>query len=139
MRMWHFIRHCLLGQNQFSEKEIQYFLEITICDPSIYTMNHPDLMYQTLWKLLLGYKGLNFVCTNLNISFRLHYKEKMEGLDCGDEIANWASDFLQIQGIRVVRYIKGMRFRDIVSLEGKTWDTTAAPGDTVSENDDCII
>ena len=59
----------------------------------------------------------------------------MEGLDCGDEIAKWASDFLQIQGIRVVRYIKGMRFRDIVSLEGKTWDTTAAPGDTVSEKD----
>ena len=69
------------------------------------------------------------------MSFRLHFKEKMEGLDCGDEIAKWASDFLQIQGIRVVRYMKGMRFRDIYNLEGKTWDTTAAPGDTVSEKD----
>ena len=35
--------HCLLGQNQSSGKEIQYFLEIITCDPSIYTKDHPDL------------------------------------------------------------------------------------------------
>ena len=36
--------HCLLRQNRSSEKEIQYFLEIITCDPSIYTMDHPDLI-----------------------------------------------------------------------------------------------
>ena len=35
--------HCLLRQNQSSEKEIQYFLEIISCDPSIYKLDHPDL------------------------------------------------------------------------------------------------
>ena len=36
--------HCLLRQNQSSEKEMQYFLEIITCDTSIYTMDHPDLI-----------------------------------------------------------------------------------------------
>ena len=35
--------HCLLRQNLSSEKRIQYFLETVTCDPSIYTMVHPDL------------------------------------------------------------------------------------------------
>ena len=33
-----------LKQNQSSEKEIPYFLGITNCDPSIYTMDHPDMI-----------------------------------------------------------------------------------------------
>ena len=32
--------HCLLGQKQSLEKEIQYCLDIIACDPSIYTMDH---------------------------------------------------------------------------------------------------
>ena len=39
---FHLGLHCLPSQNQYSEKELQYFLEIT-CDPSIYTMDHPDV------------------------------------------------------------------------------------------------
>ena len=35
--------HCLLRQNQSLENEV-YFLEISICDPSMYTMDHPDLI-----------------------------------------------------------------------------------------------
>ena len=34
--------HCLLRQNRSSEKEI-FLGEIIICDPLIYTMDHPDL------------------------------------------------------------------------------------------------
>ena len=34
--------HCLLPQNLSSEEEIQFFVEIMACDPSIYAMNHPD-------------------------------------------------------------------------------------------------
>ena len=42
--------HCLLKQNQSSEKEIQYFyfLENITCDPSIYIMDHPDLTVSNL-------------------------------------------------------------------------------------------
>ena len=37
--------HCLLRQNQYSEKEIQiFFFQILTRDPSIYTMGHPDLI-----------------------------------------------------------------------------------------------
>ena len=32
--------HCLLRQKQFSEKEIQFYLEIITCGPSDYTMDH---------------------------------------------------------------------------------------------------
>ena len=42
--MRHFIRVCTVSRtNRPSEKEIQYFMVIITCDPSIYTMDHPDL------------------------------------------------------------------------------------------------
>ena len=34
---------CLLKQKQSSEKEIQDSLEIITCDPSIYTIDNPDI------------------------------------------------------------------------------------------------
>ena len=34
---------CLVRQNRSSEKEIQYCFEIRTCDPSIYTMDYPDI------------------------------------------------------------------------------------------------
>ena len=37
--------HCLLRQNHSSEKEIQFFFGIITCDPSIYTTDHPSLLY----------------------------------------------------------------------------------------------
>ena len=36
--------HCLLRQNQSSEKEIQYFFEIITCDSPIYIMDHSDFI-----------------------------------------------------------------------------------------------
>ena len=36
--------HCLLKQNQSSEKEIQYFFEIITCDSPIYTMDDSDFI-----------------------------------------------------------------------------------------------
>ena len=47
---FHQCLHCLLRQNTILrerntiEKEIQYFLEIITCDPSIYKMDHPELI-----------------------------------------------------------------------------------------------
>ena len=37
--------HCLQRQNQSSEKDAIFysFMEITTCDPSVYTMNNPDI------------------------------------------------------------------------------------------------
>ena len=32
--------HCLLRQKLYSEKAIQYYLEVISCDPLIYTMEH---------------------------------------------------------------------------------------------------
>ena len=36
--------HCLLRQKRSSEKEIQLYLEIIACEPSIYTMDHPKFI-----------------------------------------------------------------------------------------------
>ena len=52
---------CLLRQNQSSEIEVQYFLEIITSGPSIYTMDHPDFLYVALWKIPLVLKGLKAV------------------------------------------------------------------------------
>ena len=52
-------RHCLLSQNQSSEKEIQYLFENISCDPSIYTMEHPDLTVSNLMGNSFGTKMVN--------------------------------------------------------------------------------
>ena len=46
--------HCLLRQNQSSEKEIQYFFECLTYDHSIYTMDHPDLTVSNFWGISIG-------------------------------------------------------------------------------------
>ena len=48
--------YCLLRQNRSSEKEVQYFLKIITCDPSIYTMDHPDLTVSNFMEYSFGQK-----------------------------------------------------------------------------------
>ena len=49
--------HCLLRQNQSSEKEINFiYLEIITCDPSDYTMDHPDLTVLHFLEKFIGLK-----------------------------------------------------------------------------------
>ena len=55
----------------------------------------------------------------------------MDGQDCGDDIARWVSDYLGEPGFRLVRYVEGMKSRNIHGLMWKTWDVETAEGDTV--------
>ena len=48
--------HCLPRQNQTSKKEIQYILEFITCDPSIYTMDHPDFTVSNFMGNYIGPK-----------------------------------------------------------------------------------
>ena len=48
--------HCLLQQDQSSEKEIQYVLEIMTCNPLIYTMHNPDFIICSLVENFFGLK-----------------------------------------------------------------------------------
>ena len=48
------------------------FLEIITCDPSIYTMDHRDLIALTLWKIPLVWKGL-FRVLPMNVGRALQY------------------------------------------------------------------
>ena len=41
--------HCLLGQNQSSEKEIKYFFESITGDPSIDTMDMAYCLFEAQW------------------------------------------------------------------------------------------
>ena len=47
---------CLQKQNQSSEEEIQYVSETIICDPSIYTIDHPDLTVSIFMENSIGLK-----------------------------------------------------------------------------------
>ena len=55
--------HCLLRQDWSSEKEIQYFLKIKTCDPSIYTIDYPDLTANFIRKSI-GIKRVNWKWAN---------------------------------------------------------------------------
>ena len=78
---FHQCLNCFLRQKQSSEKEIQFFyLEIITCDPLIYTMDPPMLLYQTRRKNPLLHKGVNMECENykntskfLKANFTLFY------------------------------------------------------------------
>ena len=49
--------HCLQTERQKLSSEIQFYLEIITCDPSIYTIDHPKLLYQTRRKNPLVHKS----------------------------------------------------------------------------------
>ena len=51
--------HYLLRQNWSSEKEIQHFLDIISCDPSIYTMDHSDSIVCSFMKNSIGLKRVS--------------------------------------------------------------------------------
>ena len=51
--------HWSLRQNQSSEKNIYYFLEIIAYDPSIYTMDHPDFIVCSFNGKSIGPKKIN--------------------------------------------------------------------------------
>ena len=58
---------CLLRQNRFSEKEIQYFWEIMTCDPSIHKKDHPDFNKCSFMETSIGlkmvyYLEVDFLC-----------------------------------------------------------------------------
>ena len=50
----------VLFEYQCSDKEINYFLEIITCDPSINTMDHSYFIVCSLWKIPLVFKGLKY-------------------------------------------------------------------------------
>ena len=53
--------HCLLRQNQSSEIEKQYSLEIITYDPSKYTMDHPDLTVSNFMEKSNGVQRVSIV------------------------------------------------------------------------------
>lgn len=63
---------------------------------------------------------------------RLFFNETMEGQDCGDEIGKWISDYLGEQGFRLLRYVEGMKQRNIHGFTWKVWDVATVDGDTVN-------
>ena len=83
-RMLHFIRVCpvCLRQNQSLENTtqnqpleiMQYSLEITICNPSIYTMDHPDFPVSNFIENSIGLKRVNkYNCNSAQTS--IHYTQ----------------------------------------------------------------
>ena len=58
--MWHFIRVCTIAAEikETTEKEKQYYLEIVTREPSLHTMNHPDLSVSIFMESPLLYKEL---------------------------------------------------------------------------------
>ena len=56
--MGHFIRVCTVCQNKIDlqRKKHNMFLEIITCDPSVYTMDHPDFIVCWLMENSIGLK-----------------------------------------------------------------------------------
>lgn len=65
----------------------------------------------------------------------LFFNETMEGQDCGDEIGKWISDYLGEQGFRLLRYVEGMKQRNIHGFTWKVWDVATVDGDTAMYTD----
>ena len=70
--------HCLLRQNQSSEKEIMIYLKTITYDPSIYTMDHLDLTASNL----MG----NSICPK---RVKYYRGSDISGIICHKEIKSW--------------------------------------------------
>ena len=70
--------HCLLRQNQSSEKEIIIYLKTITYDPSIYTMDHPDLTASNL----MG----NSICPK---RVKYYRGSEISAIICYKEIKSW--------------------------------------------------
>ena len=49
-------RYSIYLQNRSFQKEIRFILEVMVCDPSIYTMDHPDFIVHSFMENLTGLK-----------------------------------------------------------------------------------
>ena len=58
MVAFHLGLDCLLKQKQSSEKEIQGSLEIITCDPSIYTIDNPDITVLYIYSVTVSPRGM---------------------------------------------------------------------------------
>ena len=66
--------HGLLNLNRSSEKEIQCFLEIIACGPSIYRVDHPGLTVPNPVENSIGLKrGKSYRVRQTNHNNTLHY------------------------------------------------------------------
>lgn len=54
------------------------------------------------------------------VSFRLHLKLRTEGIDCGDEVADWLSSVLRQPGCRLAMYREGL-FTERHCVTDDTW------------------
>ncbi|XP_067680507.1 mitochondrial amidoxime-reducing component 1-like [Haliotis asinina] len=60
----------------------------------------------------------------------------LEGLDCGDEAANWFSKYLARDGVRLLHSAPGLQKRDLTQ-EKKSWGSPAIAGDRAVYSDFC--
>ena len=58
--------HCLLRQHRSVEKKYNIFLKIIACDPSTYTMGHPDLTVSNFMGNSIGLKRVNNAFSELS-------------------------------------------------------------------------
>ncbi|KAK7493409.1 hypothetical protein BaRGS_00015309 [Batillaria attramentaria] len=61
------------------------------------------------------------------------WAEKIEGLDCGDEAANWFSTFLKVEGLRLLFSAADLPRQDVT--RNKKPDNPAKPGDETAFSD----
>lgn len=61
------------------------------------------------------------------------WAENMEGQDCGDEAARWFSDFLHVDGLRMLFSAPGLPRQDVT--RNKKPDNPARPGDQTAFSD----
>ena len=67
---------CLLRQYRSAEKELilNIFLKIITCDPSIYTMDHPDFIVCSFMENSIGVKRVKHNSKKLNCKYHISPK-----------------------------------------------------------------
>ena len=69
---FHQCLHYIAKTKSVSRERNTILLEISTCDPIIYTMNLLDLTVSTLWKIPLVLKGLNVVELDIYLMDDIH-------------------------------------------------------------------
>ncbi|XP_041353379.1 mitochondrial amidoxime reducing component 2-like [Gigantopelta aegis] len=59
----------------------------------------------------------------------------LEGLDCGDEVAEWFSTFLNMSGLRLLYSAPGLTKKDMTEVTYKPWGNPSVTGDMAAYSD----
>lgn len=100
-RDWMIINSNGVALTQKSETKLCLIVPTILLNENVMLLNYPNKSTARIPLNLM--ESLNSEINDYSLCQSKVCGDRIDGIDCGDEISNWLSDALQIQGLRLIR------------------------------------